>query len=425
MSTSQSKTNLNSKSMFDENVKEISGPVNVIRMEGVVHGIKKVIYLFLDWHEIIYFQTECTNVFSKDLNKYLAENFHKLNGSQITYDFFMEVRPTDIFPPPQKEIEFRNKKNIYLWQVIKLFSSAFSYDREKDTVKISDVFKNVRLHYLDIRDYLKYHIMDLVESIYYTSLEFMHHGNIHLEYLSKIINTLGNAKKNIDDTAAILKSNPKLESDKKVPIIKPYAGFESQTIEHLVAKIKSAYNYGDIRDKLIPYYNDYVKELDNLSKKISDAIQKFTEYGDFINANNGKLMKYQTLNDYGFGVHPTDIRTMITDIVNTSDIILLNTIKTFARITDIYFLRRFLDKKYITNAIVYSGAAHSETYVKILSAKFGFKITHIAFSPIQNLELLNKEIFTRASKNEDITLFLNPSYLYQCSDITSFPDNFL
>ncbi|XWV25576.1 hypothetical protein QJ856_gp0178 [Tupanvirus deep ocean] len=425
MSTTQSNPNPNSKNMFDENVKEVSGPVNAIRMEGMVHGVNKVIYLFLDWHENIHFQTECTNVFSKDLNKYLAENFYKLNGSKTTYDFFMEVRPTDIFPAPQKEMQFQTKKNIYLWQVIKLFSSAFSYDREKDKVRMSDYFKNVRLHYLDIRDYLKYHIMDIVESIFHTSLEFMRYGSISLEYLSNIINMLDNAKKNIDEIIAILKSNPKLKSDKKVAVIKPYTGFESQTIERLVVKMKTAYKHSDIKGKLIPYYDEYVNELDKLSQKISDAINTFTEYGDYIHANNGKLIKYETVNDYGFGVHPTNIRYMIVDIVNTCDIILSNTIKIFARITDIYFLRRFLDKKYITNAIVYSGAAHSESYVKILSAKFGFKITHVAYSPFQNLDILNKEILARSSKNEDITLLLNPPYLYQCSDITSFPENFL
>ena len=39
--------------------KEISGPINVIRLEGIVNGIKKVITLFMDIHLDEEDQTKC------------------------------------------------------------------------------------------------------------------------------------------------------------------------------------------------------------------------------------------------------------------------------------------------------------------------------------------------------------------------------
>jgi len=46
-------------------------------------------------------------------------------------------------------------------------------------------------------------------------------------------------------------------------------------------------------------------------------------------------------------------------------------------ITDLYLLRRILDKKYIIRSIVYSGNAHTYHLKYILIKYFNFKLTHI------------------------------------------------
>ena len=38
----------------------ISGPVNVVRVEGYINNIKKVLYLFMDIHVFVFHQTKCS-----------------------------------------------------------------------------------------------------------------------------------------------------------------------------------------------------------------------------------------------------------------------------------------------------------------------------------------------------------------------------
>ena len=85
-----------------------------------------------------------------------------------------------------------------------------------------------------------------------------------------------------------------------------------------------------------------------------------------------------------------------------------------------------MDKDYITNAIVYSGAFHSDNYIKILLQNFNFKITHVAYSSITNMNSLTNEVKTRLEKinKRGLADLFNPPELIQCSDITHFPKNF-
>ena len=102
----------------------------------------------------------------------------------------------------------------------------------------------------------------------------------------------------------------------------------------------------------------------------------------------------------------------LADIVHT-DIVYI-----FLKITDLFFLRRFLDKDYVTNAISYTGAAHSINYINFLVSNFDFKITHYSYSEETNLEKLNM-----IAKNDiyKLDFILHPQKLIQCSDLSSFP----
>ena len=57
-------------SELDKNIKKVNGPINVIRMEGRVNNIDKVIYIFMDVHYPVDSQTKCDNIFSKDKRRY-------------------------------------------------------------------------------------------------------------------------------------------------------------------------------------------------------------------------------------------------------------------------------------------------------------------------------------------------------------------
>jgi hypothetical protein len=404
---------------FDPKIKQISGPVNVVRLEGNLDGIKKVIYLFMDWHENIYKQTECTNIYSKDINKYFVEAFTKINEMPGMYDFFMEVRPSDILIMDDTK---KKAKMIYIWQVIKLFRMVFSYDKEKNKVNMSGLFKNTRLHFLDIRDYLKYHIMTPLENALSNSEQFMYNNGIQLDILSNIINSLAETKTQIEKTITALMTNK--EKNQKTQLIKEYKGPDEEIILDLGRKIRIAYKHENVRNILVSIFDKDLQNLTNISKNIDGIIQQFKDYGNYIDNNYDKLL-IERKGIYTYGIGSNTMRKIIVNITNTCTDLYLDTVSVFARITDVYFLRRFLDKDYITNAIVYSGAAHSETYIRILVSYFGFKVTNASFSAIQNLNELNKEIIARHNKNEEVADLFNPPILQQCSDMTNFPENFL
>lgn len=87
-----------------------------------------------------------------------------------------------------------------------------------------------------------------------------------------------------------------------------------------------------------------------------------------------------------------------------------------------YFLRRFLDKDYITNSISYTGGLHSMTYIHTLVKYFDFKITHTSYSKYI-IKDINQKIKNMELGPEYYAIFMRP-IKYQCSDITNFPDNF-
>ena len=93
-----------------------------------------------------------------------------------------------------------------------------------------------------------------------------------------------------------------------------------------------------------------------------------------------------------------------------------------------YFLRRFLDKKYIKNAIIYGGRHHTKNYIYLLKKYFDFKITNFSYLNIPTDKL------TSIIKNTDDDYNVEKLYkyfkngktneTYQCSNLTGFPDKF-
>lgn len=415
---------------LDRNVVQINGPYNVVRLEGYIHAIKKVIYLFFDVHANVTAQTECTNIYAKDVNRYFAESFYELNNSSKKYDFFMEIRPTEIYPPEY----FRKDKSMYIQEMAKMFSIILLYDKNKNKVNIRDALKNIRLHYLDIRDYLEHHIRKFVTWAKDTSLKILHMYYINHEYLIHIIEDLTFAKQQLDLVIAVL-INPNYvpPTDKKeslikdVPLIEMFSGFVPEIVSNMSNKMKNLYNHQDIKKIMNKIFDDQINDLKILSDNIGTCVAKLKEYQNILNNPESykKLMENEVfgMQDYKYHNH-TKLRYMMIDIIDMCDKIYEVSEDEFAKLTDIYFLRRFLDKDYITNAIVYTGGLHSMNYVEILIKYFDFKITHVAYSSIKDMDALTKEIKTKVKNRVDLDNLLKPPEFYQCSDITHFPKNF-
>jgi hypothetical protein len=78
----------------------INGPVNVIRLEGKINNITKILYTFMDIHEDVSNQTKCADLRSNDIMQYLIKNFDEISEGEKIYDFFFEIQPTSTLRTP-------------------------------------------------------------------------------------------------------------------------------------------------------------------------------------------------------------------------------------------------------------------------------------------------------------------------------------
>lgn len=415
----------NNNPITNPNARMISGPVNVIRLEGNIHGIQKVIYLFMDYHIGVKNQTQCSNVFSQDVQKYFANSFYKMSKGSKLFDFFLEIYPTELSVAQRRNFYLVERKDKYIEEVVKFFRKIFNYDSKRNKVNVNKLFKNVRLHYLDIRDYYKHNVHAKVSDMLTIANKFARDEYIDPNKLEEIINLLGIMRNHLEFIIGIL-AKPPTRKMNNYKIIKDRSrgALDIQALEYLANKIKISYKYDDVRTVM----NDLIKlSIENFTKTIGNidrAVNQFNKYIYDINNTGNKLSKDDnTSYIYTYGISQYTMRYMVTDVVNTVESLVdENFVEFFARFTDIYFLRRFLDKDYITNAIAYSGALHSNTYVYVLVNDFNFKITHISHSKIKDMDRLNNEIRNRSLM--EIQELILPENLNQCSDLSNFPDNF-
>jgi hypothetical protein len=123
----------------------VNGPINVVRLEGTINNIKKILYVFFDYHANINLQTECESYDSKDIVTYFYDIF---KSSNKPVDFFFEVKSSTI-----TKNNITPFKNIYINNINKFYTRSKFDESVKKNIK-----KNIRFHYLDIRDYLEKNI---------------------------------------------------------------------------------------------------------------------------------------------------------------------------------------------------------------------------------------------------------------------------
>ncbi len=424
----------------DPHTRMVNGPVNVMRLEGNVDGIPKVIYLFMDYHMHVSSQTQCKNIFSEDIQKYFVHNFYKLNKGKQMYDFFVEIYPSELAEKGYWEGipgTGRDHKEKYIEEVVKLFKKIFKYDSRKNKVSINKLFKHVRLHYFDIRDYYKHDLYGRLSEMVNIAHNFMVSDFINLKGLEKIIHLMDIMSNHLKFIVNILEKipnkivpsktkNTNKTASSKTKIIKErmHASMDVQALEYLANKIKTAYKHDYVRRIMLYLIDDVVKNFRRAINEIDDVMGEFGQYVNILYESHNKLIKDENTSYlYVYGVSSTTQRLMMTNIANKIDNILDEKfIEFFARFTDIYFLRRFLDKDYINNAITYTGALHSNTYIYTLVKYFNFKITHASYSKIKNMNKLTEEI--KKKSLAEIQELILPEYFDQCSDMKDFPEDF-
>ena len=403
-------------SYFDPKIKQINGPINLVRLEGKINNIKKVIYVFFEVHMDLSTQNKCNNIYSKNIEQYLFESFKNTKDQSLIYDFFLEINPEDIV-----NFEWGSFIRTYLDSLRYFFEKTFSIDPDLDKVSISKYLKNVRLHYMDIRIYwFKYFFYAFHEPINIIS------SGITLE-VYQIIPVIKHLKQILDIFKRFVQMFELVIESKYKQGMKFKVGFVSEdnleidlnNSAYFINKTYFSYKHPKIKifiqkimKNLLSDFNELIMQFDVLIKELNTILDK-------INNAGGKLTKDIV---YGYGMNIITNIDMKASVLKKI-LVLNNDLTTkFANLMDVNFLRRFLDKDYITNAITYTGAAHSNFYVKTLVTDFNFKITHSAYV-FEDMTIDKLNSIVKKIKFDDMDDLLFPKT--QCTNVTSFPKDFL
>lgn len=402
--------------------RDINGPINILRLEGKNNNINKVIYLFMDCHLPLYEETKCNNIFAEDVHKYFIRSFYNIgNNNKITYDFFVEILPIELVI---KRVERSEYKNIYIEEVVEFFKKVFKYDPKKNKVFINKLFKNFRFHYIDIRNYYESYAY---KNIYYAKkiiYSFMSNRNIEPNKLKRVIKMLQNVKKHIKLVLKILSK----KIGKKITYFKIIEKINNvntiNILEYLMNKMREKYKYVNVKRRMNKLLDRSIEKFNSMLYNIDIIIENFMNYVEYLEKSANKLIRNENIKYlYTYGIDVHDMYNMICYSVKKIEDLYDDFIDCFSTFMDVFFLRRFLDKDYITNAIVYTGALHINTYVYELVKYFNFKITHASYSKIKNILKLNEKIKKTSLLN--LQELILPPELVQCSNMDEFPGNFL
>lgn len=425
------------QTVLDQNKKYVSGPVNVARLEGEVNGIKKVIYLFMDFHLDITEQLECSNIYAQHINTYLLNNFTELKDSRKTYDIFLEEAFDNILlkksasGKPMYNIKDSQYVDKYIYEVLLMFKKMFNYSLEVNKVLKTPVLENTRIHYIDPRNiFMSPHGIYMISTIPHNLIATVYDiDGYKASNTKRYITDLKNHWEHFRQIVDICMKKGNL-CDLKSNVIGGITASDKYDtyLSHIFYKMLYRYNHPEIKKKLVSY-------LTVATGNISKIISKLEELYELFNKLNNEYVKiYHEIKSPKFAIgkqhyyNPytlTDIQRLeqyekpLIELFNEIDYLIHNGYMYM----DVFFLRRFLDKDYITNVIAYTGALHSSNYIKILIQDFGFKLTHIAASNDLTVSELNNKI-KKGKSLEEVEHMIFPKILKQCSDLTEFPENF-
>ena len=358
------------------NPKFINGPTNFAQLKGYIDGIEKEIYIFFDKHYELEDQTRCKSFDSVDISYYL---YKLIKESKEKIDFFMEIQTTQI----NKNIT--NKKDIYIEEVMNLFKSEFIDKNNEENIKVSKINSNVRLHYFDIRDHL---------DIYYLS-------RIIFLKIKKYANLLRNCKINNNE-------NNKKEYIEKILFY----------VEKINANIKLLnYNLNQVINNNIIYDKINDKQKYYLNKILNQYDNKLLAKNIYLFLNNHSNAFIKSIDDVIQNIKDTisnDILLNFNILDKSIDKLSEYILQLYSFFTDIYLLRRILDKNYVNKCIIYSGCSHSVNIIFFLIKYCNFTIIQIHKSSEEDLNTLKNKINNEFYSFNIYDLFMLKKLLVQC-----------
>ena len=347
----------------------INGPTNFVHLQGSIDGIYKNIYFFMDSHYDLDNQTRCESFNSIDISQYL---YKIIKDTKEELDFFMEISSTNI------NTIVTNKRDIYIKDVISLFKTEFIIKKKEDNIDVmcSENNKNVRLHYLDIRDHLElFDVLNIIEDELEKNFELfinnLNNNENKDKYIQNILNNIESIKKKIE----IIMNN---KNEVMQNILNDYEKTK-KTQKYYLNKIINIYINKNLKKNINEFINYY---YDEIISNLYPGLGKLEGYIKNFNIINKKKI-YKLINF---------INGLITDL--------------YSLFTDVFLLRRILDKNYIKKIIVYSGSQHSINCIFFLIKYYNFKIIKIQNSSEKDTDKLIEEI-KNASQSFDIYKFFN------------------
>jgi len=338
----------------------INGPINIVRLEG--NG--KVLYLMFDVHEEPNFQTRCRDSKNLDVDQFLDLVFSQLKSE---VDFFIEANPQVLY---NTSLETDTSNLNYI------------SNTEKWISRNTKSYPLVRFHHMDFRDYFE-----------------------HLEF------------KNID-LISFCDDFKKIMSKLKSSLTTGDTQDKSQK-QKIINKILLKYSNKKNNETIMKYINEvYLPYLDKGLGYVNKKVEKMKPKIELLEYPNDKFYKD------GYGIDYKTQKKINYEIEVFVHKLITKWLDTFVILTDLYFIRRFIDKDYIKKAILYSGNYHCIHIIQLLVKYFNFKITHAHYSKISVNEI--NKIILNDDTNKPFTLasYLLPPTLYQCSNLFNFPEWF-
>jgi hypothetical protein len=360
----------------------INGPNNVIRL---THD-DKVLYIFGDCHMPTENQRECPlndEYDSIDLDKLLFK-FMK-EEKEKEFDLFIE--DYEYYFTPQFNNTYRRR---YIDQIGKLVKSNINIVNNK--IITNRKYNNFRFHYFDIRNTL------------FLDNQFYNYGTIYYNFPYSInnCNDIKNITLNLITELTEFYNYSKEGNKHNKFIDKILNKYENKNIQKIINKI-----YNDVFIKNITAIIKNSHELISLIEKSIDKLKKnFYDIEKTIDLVKPIFIKFKD-NQY-------------------------NILDLTAVLTDLYFLRRFLDKPYIKNGILYTGIAHLSDLTYLLTKYFNYKITNIYYiNQLSKNDLSKKIIKMKTEKFSYLKELSKYFYNYdenfeikQCVDLLEFPKKF-
>jgi len=357
----------------------VSGPTTCIRLEN--KNLNKRLYIFIDAFFPLIF--ECKDPHSKTITQYLSKNFQNVDDR---IDFFLPISP-----------QVKNKDYIshyemeYHRKVEDLFMKIFT---SKDT--------NIRTHYYGITSYVDY----LLNNSYSISDEIKKLGNNHsitnynkiMIFLDELLNDINYFR------LTIFGDNKTKFSEAELKIIK------------YIKKIKkfTKNNFDDVYDSINNFFETIINIIKKIKSNLTDLSKRYNETSPMILVKNG----YTDITEID--------KELYNDTISLSNILYSKTKDLINTIDNLYFIRRFIEKSYINNAVVYAFERSSIYILFLLIKKFDFIITNIT----ENTENIKKiqNTFKKTSYNnykyENLSKLILPNEYTQCINMKDFPKYF-